>query len=133
MGFLYPKDRLTFANLLSRGLQSRFSHASESAIDSDGRFVFYVRIREYKGLKNCGFEVAGKQASCKPFQLRCFIRDVASAERMNVPESSHESFEQQPRLDLLTICFVIIAIPIHSAHKCKILIIFSFFRSEKIG
>lgn len=119
MGFLYPKDRLTFANLLSRGLQSRFCHASETAIDSDGRFVFNVRIREYKGLKNCGFQVAGKKATCKPFQLRCFIRDVTSSERMNVPESCEEDKEQKCPIDLLSICFVIVAIPIQSAYKRK--------------
>lgn len=123
MGFLYPKDRLTFANLLSRGLQSRFCHANESPIDSDGRFVFHTRIREYKGLKNCGFDIVGKKPTCKPFQLRCFVRDVASAERMGTQEepSDHES-QEQSRHDLLTMCFVIVAIPMKSAHKRKYLI-----------
>lgn len=117
MGFLYPKDRLTFANLLSRGLQSRFCHANETPIDSDGRFVFHTRIREYKGLKNCGFEIVGKKSTCKPFQLRCFVRDVVAAERMTVQEHSDDDTKEQSRLDLLTMCFVIVAIPIKSAHK----------------
>lgn len=135
MGFLYPKDRLTFANLLSRGLQSRFCHANESPIDSDGRFVFHTRIREYKGLRNCGFDIVGKKPTCKPFQLRCFVRDVATAERMSAPEFLDNEPKEQSRLDLLTMCFVIVAIPIKSAHKCEYLISFFFdlLISEIIG
>lgn len=105
LGYLYPRDRLTFVSFLSQGLQARFS-TSETA----DTFIFYVRIREYKGLKG-GFEVAGAKSSCKPFQLKCSLKDIC----LDQPASKEGDMETVVQ----TICFIIIAIPLVSAHKCK--------------
>ena len=106
LGYLYPRDRLTFVSFLSQGLQARFSTS-----ETTDKFVFYVRIREYKGLR-AGFEVAGAKSSCKPFQLKCSIKDITLDQPAGRPGDMETAVVQ-------TICFIIIAIPLISAHKCE--------------
>lgn len=109
LGYLYPRDRLTFVSFLSQGLQARFSTS-----ETTDKFVFYVRIREYRGLRG-GFDVASTKSCCKPFQLKCSIRDITLDQQ---PQQ-----QQQGKSDgieaavVQTICFIIVAIPLMSAHK----------------
>lgn len=107
LGYLYPRDRLTFTNFLSQGLQARFSPTS---LDEKEKFIFYTRIREYKGLK-CGFGVSGKKSRCKPFQLKCSLKDIV-LDKNETNELTGQTVQ--------TICFIIVAIPLISAHKRKV-------------
>lgn len=107
LGYLYPRDRLTFVSFLSQGLQARFSTS-----ETTDKFVFYVRIREYRGLRG-GFDVASAKSSCKPFQLKCSIRDV-TLDQQPSQQGRDGSLETAV---VQTICFIIVAIPLVSAHK----------------
>lgn len=108
LGYLYPRDRLTFVSFLSQGLQTRFS-----TCETTDKFVFYVRIREYRGLKS-GFEVASVKSSCKPFQLKCSIQDVTLDQKQQSQQGREGSLETAV---VQTICFIIVAVPLFSAHK----------------
>lgn len=92
---------MTFANHLSQGLQARFS----STLGTREKFTFYARIKEYTGLKN-GYSVSGRNSPCKPFELKCSLKDLTLA-RTN------------DETNIQTICFVIVAVPIYPGHKCK--------------
>lgn len=96
---MYPRDRLTFANHLSQGLQARFSNT----IGLNEQFIFYARMEEYIGLKH-GYSVTKRQVRCKPFELKCTLRDLTLASRI-----CEESVQ--------TICSVINAQPIYPGHK----------------
>ena len=108
LGYLYPRDRLTFVSFLSQGLQARFS-----TTDTTDKFVFYVRIREYRGLKG-GFEVAGAKSSCKPFQFKCSLKDITLD-----PKQAGSRGDGLETTLVQTICFIIVAIPLISAQKRK--------------
>lgn len=104
LNYLYPRDRLTFASHLSQGLQSRFTPKESK---SEDKIVFYVRIREYKGLKG-GYGVAERPAVYRPFQLTCVVKDIILGKQDN-PRPANE--------EISTICLIASASPINSAHK----------------
>ncbi|XP_074594008.1 period circadian regulator isoform X2 [Brevipalpus obovatus] len=104
LNYLYPRDRLTFASHLSQGLQSRFTPKDSK---SEDKIVFYVRIREYKGLKG-GYGVAERPAVYRPFQLTCVVKDI-TLDKQDNPKPANE--------EISTICLIASASPINSAHK----------------
>ncbi|XP_015786775.1 period circadian protein-like isoform X2 [Tetranychus urticae] len=104
LNYLYPRDRLTFANHLSQRLQSRFAAKDPN---NDEKIVFYVRIREYKTLSG-GFGVVERKCVYKPFQLTCVVKDIILGKQDN-PKPANE--------EISTICLVASASPILPALK----------------
>lgn len=109
LDYLYPRDRLTFASYLSQSLQTRFSSlnsSSNSTSTTDDKFIFYVRIRQHKSLTG-GCAVVEDRPTYRPFQLKCYIKNVLVREEC---DSGSED---------ATICLIVSATPIRSAHHRK--------------
>lgn len=96
------------------GLQARF--ATNASEDND-KFIFYVRMRQYKSLKS-GFIVADAAPTYKPFQLKCHTKDVLIKRELDKDHAADDN-ESVASKNVQTLCFIVIATPILSAHTCE--------------
>ncbi|XP_064459274.1 period circadian protein-like isoform X2 [Ornithodoros turicata] len=103
MNFLYPRDRITFANQLSEGLNSRFNEDAKGICHSRSQSTFLCRLRQYQSLK-FGYGISDKKVHYRPFQMSVYIKDVI-VDDVSVENAS------------TAMCLIVTAVPIQTAYK----------------
>ncbi|CAN7986298.1 unnamed protein product, partial [Ixodes hexagonus] len=103
MNFLYPRDRITFANHLSQGLNSRFNEDAKGMCHNRSQSTFLCRLRQYHSLK-FGYGISDKKVQYKPFQMSVYIKDVI-VDDVSVENAS------------TAMCLIVTAVSIQTAYK----------------
>ncbi|CAN7987518.1 unnamed protein product [Ixodes pacificus] len=103
MNFLYPRDRITFANHLSQGLNSRFNEDAKGMCHNRSQSTFLCRLRQYQSLK-FGYGISDKKVQYKPFQMSVYIKDVI-VDDVSVENAS------------TAMCLIVTAVSIQTAYR----------------
>lgn len=92
--FVHPKDRIAFASHITSGIANPLieHHSKNGNTGGSGnkRNSFFCCLRQYRGLKSCGYGVIDKKVSYLPCHLTMSFREVPPS-RDTAGLNSHQS------------------------------------------